>query len=149
MGSTHSSLHYHLVFSTRKRESWFEADFRPPLFAYLGGVVRGLKGVPHAVGGVADHVHLLVGLRPAHCLSDFMRDLKADSSKWIKGKLQRKAFGWQSGYGAFSVGAPDLEKVRQYVLSQEEHHRKLSFEDEYLAFLRRGLVEYDERYLWG
>ncbi|GHC43418.1 IS200/IS605 family transposase [Roseibacillus persicicus] len=148
MPSTHSSLHFHLVFSTKNRENWFEADFRPRLFAYLGGVVKGLEGHAHANGGIANHVHLLVGLKPTHCLSDLMRELKSDSTKWIKGQLNRSSFAWQTGYGAFSVSAPDLEKARNYVLNQEEHHRKQSFQEEYLIFLKRGLVEYDKRYLW-
>ena len=148
MPSTHTSLHYHLVFSTQNREPWFGADFRPKLFAYLGGVIKGLEGHPHAVGGVADHVHLLVGLKPTHCLSDVMRELKAQSSLWTKEQLNRSAFAWQDGYGAFTVSAPDLEKVRKYVLGQEEHHRQTTFQEEYLDFLQRGLVEYDERFLW-
>ena len=148
MPSTHTSLHYHLVFSTQNREPWFDGDFRPKLFAYLGGAIRGLEGHPHAVGGIADHVHLLIGLKPTCCLSNVMRELKAQSSAWIIEQLHRSAFAWQEGYGAFTVSAPDLEKVRKYVLGQEEHHRKTTFQEEYLDFLQRGLVEYDERFLW-
>ena len=148
MPSTHTSLHYHLVFSTKNREPWFEADFRTKLFPYLGGIVKGLEGHPHAVGGVNDHVHLLVGLKPTSCLADAMREVKAQSSHWIKEQLMMSSFAWQEGYGAFSVSAPDLEKVRNYVLKQEAHHRETSFQEEYLSMLERGLVKYDERYLW-
>ncbi|MBK1831560.1 IS200/IS605 family transposase [Verrucomicrobiaceae bacterium R5-34] len=148
MASTHTALYYHLVFSTKKREAWFDAAFRIKLHGYLGGAVSGLDGVPVAVGGVADHVHLLVGLKTTHSLSDFMRELKACSSKWVTGELKRKAFAWQEGYGAFTVSSPDLEKVRLYMLHQEEHHRKVTFKEEYLAMLKRGKVEYDERFLW-
>jgi REP element-mobilizing transposase RayT len=148
MPSTHTSLHYHLVFSTKDREPWLEADFRPKLFAYLGGIVKGMQGHPHAIGGIADHVHLLVGLKATCCLSDVMREVKSESSAWIKGELHHSSFAWQEGYGAFTVSAPDLEKVKNYILNQEEHHRKVTFQDEYRVFLERALVEYDEGYLW-
>ena len=148
MPSTHTSLHYHIVFSTKNREPWFSAEFLPKLHAYLGGIIRNMDGHPHAVGGVADHVHVLTGLKPSHRLSDVMRELKADSSRWIKDELKRTAFAWQDGYGAFTVNAPGLEAARHYVLHQEEHHRKQTFQEEYLEFLKRGLVEYDERFLW-
>ena len=148
MPSTHTALYYHLVFSTKDREPWFEADFLPDLHAYLGGMIRKMDGVALAVGGVADHVHLAVGLKASHTLSDVMRGLKADSSKWIKPTLGRSAFAWQEGYGAFTVGAPGLEKLREYVLNQEERHRVESFQTEYVKMLRQGLVEFDDRYLW-
>jgi REP element-mobilizing transposase RayT len=148
MPSTHTSLYFHIVFSTKQRESWFPPPFRSRLHAYLGGVIRGLDGVPHAVGGVQDHVHILAGLKPVHRLSDVMREIKSDSSRWIKDELGRSAFAWQEGYGAFTFGAPDLENVRRYVLNQEEHHRTRTFQEEYLDLLRRGLVEYHEEHLW-
>jgi putative transposase len=114
----------------------------------MGGIIRSLDGVAHAVGGVADHVHLLVGLRPVHRLSDVMRELKSESSGWVHRELGLPGFAWQEGYGAFSVGAPELGGARSYVLNQEAHHRKKSFQEEYVAMLKRGLVEYDDRYLW-
>jgi putative transposase len=92
MPSTHTSLHYHLVFSTKNREPWFEPAVRPKLHAYLGGIVRGIKGVPHAVGGVGDHVHLSVGLKSGHTLSEVLRELKADTSRWIKSDLSLRGF---------------------------------------------------------
>lgn len=148
MPSTHTSLHFHVVFSTKEREPWFDPEFRPKLFPYLGGVIKGLDGLPHAIGGVSDHVHLSIGLKPTHALSDIVREVKSQSSRWIKDQLGRPAFAWQDGYGAFTFSASDLEKVRDYVLKQEEHHRIVSFQEEYLRFLKRGLVEYDEKYLW-
>ncbi len=148
MPSTHTSLHYHAVFSTKNREPWFPPSIRPKLHAYLGGIVRGMDGVAHATGGVGDHVHVLFGLKATQTLADVMRELKADSSRWIKSDLDLKGFSWQEGYGAFTVGARELEQVRNYVLDQEEHHRKQSFQEEYVAMLKRGLVEYDEAYLW-
>ena len=148
MASTHLSLHYHIVFSTKHREPSLDAAQRPRIHEYLGGTIRGLKGIPHAVGGTADHVHLLLSLRASHALADVMREVKSESSGWIHREIQWAGFGWQEGYGAFTVGAPDLEKVRSYVLSQEEHHRVKTFQQEYVKMLERGMVEYDERFLW-
>src|SRR4051812_11776058 len=148
MPSTHYSLHYHLVFSTKGQEPWLARENRARVHEYIGGGGRGINGVPHAVGGTADHVHLFVGLRATHCLADVMRELKSESSSWVHKELGLSHFGWQEGYGAFTVSASSKEKVRAYVLGQEEHHRKTSFQEEYVAMLRRGLVEYDERYLW-
>lgn len=148
MPSTHTSLHYHVVFSTKNREPWFDPDFLPKLHGYLNGCVTGLGGHSHINGGIADHVHLLVGLKPTHCLAEFMRELKAVSSAWVKESLNRSAFAWQEGYGAFTVSPPDLPKVRRYIANQAEHHRKQSFQEEYVEMLKRGVVEYDARYLW-
>lgn len=148
MPSTHTSLHYHVVFSTKSREPWFNDSNMERVHAYLGGIIREMDGVPHAVGGVADHVHLLIGLKADHTLSVVMRELKSDSSRWIKTELKLNGFAWQEGYGAFTVGATDLETVRSYVLNQREHHRTKSFQEEYVSMLKRGLVEYDGKFLW-
>lgn len=148
MPSTHTSLHYHVVFSTKHREPAFARFIFPDLHAYLGGIIKGVDGVAGAVGGMHDHVHVLMGLKASHCLADVMRVLKSDSSKWLKQDKGIQNFAWQEGYGAFTVSAPDLEKVKQYVLQQEEHHRGRSFQEEYVAMLKRGLVEYDDRFLW-
>lgn len=148
MPSTHLSLHYHLVFSTKDREPWLSPTARARVHEYLGGTVRGLGGVAHAVGGTADHVHVFVGLRATHCLADVMREVKSESSAWIHKEIGLAGFAWQEGYGGFTVSASSLEKVRAYVLRQEEHHRVATFQEEYVGMLQRGLVEYDERYLW-
>ena len=89
-----------------------------------------------------------MGLKATHCLADVMRELKADSSKWLKAEASVANFSWQEGYGAFTVSAPDLEKVKRYVRNQEEHHRVSTFQEEYVALLERGLIEIDDRYLW-
>ena len=148
MPSTHLSLHYHLVFSTKNREPLLNHESCAHIHSYLGGIIRGMNGVAHAIGGVADHVHLLVGLRATHCLADVMRELKSDSSRWVHDEFGLRNFAWQEGYGAFTVSAPDLERVRNYVLRQEEHHREKGFQEEYVEMLKRGLVEYEDRYLW-
>lgn len=148
MASTHLSLHYHLVFSTKNREPCISDEHRDRIHAYIGGIVRGLKGIAHAVGGTSDHVHVFAGLRASHCLADVMREVKSESSGWIHRELEMPGFAWQDGYGGFTVSASRIEAVRSYVLGQQEHHRTKSFQEEYVAMLQRGLVEYDERYLW-
>jgi len=148
MPSTHSSLIYHIVYSTKDRENWFPKDFQPKLHAYIGGIIRGNEATAYAVGGVADHVHLLVGLKTTHSIPDLIRVVKTESSKWIKREISQSAFGWQDGYGIFTVSASGLEKVRRYVLTQEEHHRTMTFQEEYVALLKKCGVEFDERFLW-
>ncbi len=147
MPSTHTNLLYHIIFATKNREPVIEAEWRPRLHEYLGGAVRGLGGVPQDVGGVGDHVHLLLGLKPTHRLSDFMRELKKSSSAWISETIPLPSFHWQEGYAAFTVSASARESVRQYIAGQEEHHRHKTFRDELIGFLQKSGIEYDERYL--
>ena len=148
MPSTHTSLYFHLVFSTKNRLPLITGEWKEKMHAYLGGIVRNQKGVALAVGGVENHVHLLVSLNATHCLSDFMRELKASSSGWIHREIGLKNFAWQVGYGAFTVSPNNLERVKNYVLHQEEHHKKQTFEKEYVGLLKASGVEYDEKYLW-
>jgi REP element-mobilizing transposase RayT len=148
MPSTHLSLHYHIIFSTKDRVPMITVAWRERLHAYLGGVIRNSDGVPEAVGGVADHVHLLIGLRATHNLADVVRDVKSVSSRWVHDEMRTLAFTWQEGYGAFTVSPSQRDPERQYIADQEEHHRRRSFQEEYVELLRRSGVEYDERYLW-
>ncbi len=147
MPSTHTLLLYHLVFATKNREPVISAEWRTRLHEYLGGAVRGLGGTPQGVGGVADHVHILVGLKPTHRLSDFMRDLKKSSSVWIAESTSQKSFHWQEGYAAFTVSASAKPAVQEYIVRQEEHHRHKTFREELIGFLQKSGIEYDERYL--
>ena len=110
-------------------------------------VHRRLGGVPLQVGGVADHVHLLVGLKATHAVADIVREVKKASNSWVQALLDRK-FQWQEGYGAFTVSRGDIGDITDYITSQEEHHRKRTFQEEYLAYLQEQGVEYDPRYLW-
>jgi putative transposase len=147
MPSTHLSIRCHIVFSTKDRRPWIVPAWRPRLHAYLGGIARNLDAAPLAVGGVEDHVHLLLGLRATHRLSDLMREIKHDSSRWVH-EIGCLGFGWQDGYGAFSVGPSELDSIRHYIAAQEAHHRKATFQEEYRELLREHGVEFDERYLW-
>ncbi len=125
-----------------------QKDWRGRLHAYLGGIVPDLGGVPEKINGVEDHVHLLVGLRATHRVADVLKEIKAASSKWVHQELRQSLFVWQEGYGAFTVSASQLEAVKNYIANQEEHHRRKSFQEEYLEFLEQYGVEYDEKYLW-
>jgi len=145
MPSTYLSLNYHLVFSTEKREPMI-SDL-PRMREYLAGIVLGLDGHCRAVGGMPDHVHLLVGLSATHTLANFVRDLKKSSSAWMHDVVGKRDFAWQKGYAAFTVSASAVEEVRAYILNQEEHHRVRTFREEVKAFLDRSGVNYDERYL--
>ena len=146
MGSTFLSLHDHIVFSTKERRPFIKSPWRSNLHEYLGGTVRGLGGIPEIVGGVEDHVHLLVGLRATHCLADFMQALKKASSIWVAEKHEQD-FAWQEGYAAFTVSWTHIEAVRQYIATQEEHHRKTDFVAELKALLDKNGVKYEEKYL--
>lgn len=147
MPSSHVSSNFHLVFSTKERLPLITKDWRDRLHAYMGGIVKGMEAMPLAVGGVADHIHLLVSLKSKHRLDHFLRDLKADSSGWIHTEL-RKKFEWQKGYGAFSVSPSNIEGVKKYIANQERHHARKSFQEEYIELLEASGIEYDEKYLW-
>jgi putative transposase len=147
MPSTHVSLHYHAIFSTKNRFPFIAKNWRASLHEYLGGCIRGLGGVPLQIGGVTDHVHLLVGLKAIHAPADVIREIKKASTSWIRESIDAK-FQWQEGYGAFTVSRRDLQSVVTYITSQEEHHRTKSFQEEYVDFLVEQGIEYDERYLW-
>lgn len=148
MPSTHLSLHFHIVFSTKGRELWIAPAARDRIHEYIGGTIRAMNGIAHSIGGMGDHVHVFAGLRATHCLADITREVKSESSGWIHRELGLAGFAWQEGYGAFTVSASHIEAVRNYILHQEEHHRAVTFQEEYVAMLKRGLVEYDEKYLW-
>jgi len=148
MAKSYCNLLYHLVFSTKNRDAWFEPDARPRVHEYLGGAIKGQGGIPLAVGGTADHVHLFCKLRQDKALSDVLREVKASSSAWIHDTFRTVAFAWQEGYGAFTVSPSQAERLRQYVAGQEAHHRRTTYQQEFLTLLQKHGVAYDERYLW-
>jgi putative transposase len=148
MPSTHLSLHYHIIFSTKDRHPYISEEWRARLHEYLGGLIRSADAVPEAVGGVADHVHLLLGLRATHTLSSFIQDIKQTSSRWIHETIGARDFVWQQGYGAFTVSVSNREAVKEYIVSQPEHHRAKTFQEEYVAFLKKHEIAYKEIYLW-
>lgn len=150
MANTFTSLHYHIVFSTKHREPWIRSDIQDRLWTYLGGIARenGLKAI--LIGGMPDHVHLALAIPPTQAVSKAVQVIKGGSSKWIKDALPgMRGFAWQDGYGAFTVSKSNLDEVVDYIRTQPEHHRVKTFQEEYLAFLVRHGIEYDERYLWN
>ena len=147
MASTFLSLHYHLVFSTKDRYPFIQPQWQERLFEYLGGTIKGLGGFPQALGGVADHLHLLLGLKATHCLADFMRELKKASSTWMHEEMNISTFAWQEGYAAFTVSASSRPGVKKYIVNQAEHHRKKTFREELVDMLQKAGVEYDPKYL--
>lgn len=145
--STYLSLHYHLVFSTKNREGIIAPEWRARLHDYLAGTLRGQGGFPEGAGGVADHVHLLFGLRATHCVADVMRELKKASSAWVHQEIGLPSFAWQEGYAAFTVSATSRNGVKHYIANQEEHHRVKSFREELIEMLNKAGIEYDPQYL--
>jgi putative transposase len=149
MPHTSANLLVHLIFSTKQRCPSIRPDLRTDLFAYLGGIVREMRGVALMVNGTADHVHLLIRIPPVHAVADVARVLKTNSSRWVHEKWPHyRSFAWQTGYGVFSVSESSAPAVMKYIAEQKNHHRKRSFQDEYLEFLRKNRIAFDERYLW-
>ncbi len=147
MSSTFISLHYHIVFSTKQRQPLIDTTWRKRLHEYLGGTVNGLQGYTQGIGGTEDHVHLLVGLKSTHCLADFMRELKKNSSTWVHNEIGFAKFAWQEGYGGFTVSPPARDGVKLYIANQEKHHRKQIFREELVGLLEQAGIEYDEKWL--
>ena len=148
MSSTHLSLHVHVVFSTKNRKPLIDSEWRERLHAYVGGVVRENGVVAKCVGGVEDHLHILLELRATHRLADIMREIKAASSAWVHREIGLQEFRWQDGYGAFTVSPRRRSAVVRYINNQEHHHQRESFEKEYVRVLREAEVVYDPKYLW-
>ena len=149
MPHTFTNLLVHSIFSTKERSPVINSDLKPRLFGYMGGIIRESKGTLIAANGPADHVHLLMLMPQDTALSDLMRVVKANSSRWVHQEWPGlRAFAWQVGYGAFSVSQSNTETVKQYIAEQEEHHRRVSFQEEFVAFLKRHGISYDERFIW-
>ena len=144
-----AKIYTHLVFSTKHREWCLTDEIRPDLHAYMGGTLKGLQCVPIEINSEPDHVHALFLLGRTIALSDAIGRLKTSSNDWLRAQDACWAqFYWQGGYGAFSVSQSGVERMRQYIRHQREHHKRVSFQDKFRAFLRRYQIDYDERYVW-
>ena len=146
-----SNVLIHLVYSTKHRKPWLrDTDLRSELYAYNATILKNDVHSPALIiGGVEDHVHLLIALSRNHAIKDVVGRSKTETSKWMKKQgASHPGFGWQAGYGAFSVSQSNVEQVKQYIANQEEHHRKMSFQDEYRAMCRRHGIEIDEQFVW-
>jgi len=150
MPQSHAQIYLHIVFSTKDRRMFLEdRSIREDLHKYLGGTCNALGYPVLRVGGVADHVHILCRLGRTISVADLVKELKRDSSQWVKTKAPSLAdFYWQNGYGAFSISPSHVEAVRTYIANQEEHHRTESFQDEFRRLLTKYGLEWDERYVW-
>ena len=148
MANTYTQIHLQLIFAVKYREAVINNIWKNELYKYISGIIQQQKHKLIIVNGVADHIHLLIGFRPHQSLADLMQDIKGNSSKWInENHFTRSKFAWQEGYGAFSYSKSHLSNVINYIKNQENHHRKITFIDEYKAFLKTYEVEYDERYI--
>ena len=147
MSHSYAQNHIHLVFSTKNREKFLPSDFLPRLWSYTAGICKNHDLLTFAVGGMEDHVHLLFRLPPTISLANAVTLIKSNSSKWIREK--EKAFAWQEGYGAFSVSSSNIAAVIKYIETQEEHHRKLGFEDEFISLLKKHGMPFDPKYVFG
>ena len=149
MPNTYSQIYIQTVFAVDGRLSLIRPEFKEELYKYITGIVRNQRQKLIAINGMSDHVHILIGLRPAMALADLVREIKADSSdfinrkKWVRGR-----FNWQEGYGAFSYGHSQLYTVIRYINNQEQHHRRRTFKDEYLTWLRKFDVPFEEKYMF-
>ena len=149
MPGTFHQIYIQIVFAVKGRENLISNNWKTELHKYIAGIVKGKGQKSIIVNGMADHIHAFVGLRPAMSISDLVRDMKNNSSNFINGqKLVKGKFEWQEGYGAFSYSHSHIGKVYDYILHQEQHHKKKTFKQEYLQFLKKFEVEYDEKYLF-
>lgn len=149
MGQSLVKNYIHVVFSTKHRKPLIDKEIESDLNKYLGGICRGLDCDPIQVGGYHDHIHILCLLSKKMSLVSFMKDLKSNSSKWIKTKGEKyEDFFWQDGYGAFSISPNRADDVTKYIANQHQHHKQVSFQDEYRALLKEYQTDFDEKYLW-
>lgn len=149
MGSTFTNLLYHVVYSTKYRHNLITPALQAELYPYIGGIIRENRGSLIEIGGMPDHVHLLALFSPTIAVSDMLRLIKTNSSKWANERPDVAGrFEWQTGYAAFSVSQSQAPRVRQYIQRQQEHHRVHSFKEEFIGLLRKHNIQYDERYLF-
>ena len=150
MAHSYVSSLYHCIFSTKERRKTISAELQERLWPYIGGIARENKMKALAIGGVADHIHILLSLPSTIDIAKTMQLVKGGSSKWVHEHFPtRRTFAWQEGYGAFSVGVSQVDATRQYIANQCEHHRTKTFKEEFLAILAKHEIDYDPRYVWG
>jgi putative transposase len=147
MSHTFTKNHQHIVFSTAERRRLIETALQPKLWAYIGGICRNHGIFVRAIGGIEDHLHMLIELPPTIAVAKAVLTVKSNSSKWMNG--MHRAFAWQKGYAAFSVSASNIQTVERYVNNQEAHHQKISYEDEIILLLKRHGVAFDPKFVFG
>lgn len=149
MPHTYTNLLYHCAFSTKNRRSLIADPVQPELWAHMGGIARSNDFKALAVGGTDNHCHMLLVLPPTLPISKAVQLIKAGSSKWMREHPGREQFAWQEAYGAFTIGESQVPHTIEYIQTQREHHGRVSFEDEFRAFLQKNQVEFDECYVFG
>ena len=149
MANTYTQLYIQFVFAVKYREAMLLSSFKTELHQYIGGIINHNKHKLLAINGMPDHLHVLISMKPSQSMSELMQDIKGSSSKWINEKKFLKVkFEWQEGFGAFSYSKSHVNKVIDYIKNQEVHHKKETFRDEYLKFLKAFEIDYDERYIF-
>ena len=149
MPNTYTQIHIQYVFAVKYRTGLIQKVWKNELYKYMTGIIQNQNHKLLAINGMADHIHILIGLRPNQSISDLAKSIKQNSSLWInEQKLSKGKFAWQEGYGAFSYARSNIDKVVTYIENQEEHHRKKSFLEEYTDFLKAFEIEYEEKYLF-
>ncbi len=149
MANTYTQIHIQAVFAVRNRDCIIHKDWKDELYKYMTGIIQNHHHKVLAINGMPDHVHIFFGMRPTQSLSELMQDVKGDSSKWINSRgFVKGKFSWQEGYGAFSYGMSQLNNVIQYIENQEAHHKKKTFNEEYLELLTEFEIDYNETFLF-
>lgn len=149
MANTYTQMYIQIVFAVKRRQNLIQNKWKDELHKYICGIVNGKGQKVYAIGGVEDHIHILVSIKPNIAISDLVRDIKANSSKWInENEFVRGKFQWQEGFGAFSYAQSQLDTVIAYINNQEKHHEKRTFKDEYMEQLQKFEIEFDENYLF-
>ena len=149
MSQSLSKLYVHLVFHVKNNQIFIRPEEETELYAYMGGIIKQLSSDPICINGIKNHVHILATMSKNISLADFLKEIKRSSSRWIKTKhAHYKYFEWQGGYSGYSVSQSKVKDVEKYIANQKEHHKKVSFKEEYVRFLKEYGVDFDENYLW-
>lgn len=149
MPNTYSQIYIQIVFAVQNRNALIDGIWEEQLYKYIAGIVQNKEQKMIAVNGMPDHIHIFIGMKPTCCISDLVREIKKSSSTFIKdNQLSAKPFNWQEGFGAFSYSHSNVDAVYNYVMNQKEHHKKQTFKEEYIAFLKKFEVEHNEKYLF-
>jgi putative transposase len=149
MAGTFSQIYIQIVFAVQNRDAAISPEWEERLYQYISGIIRKKEQKMIAINGMPDHIHLFIGMQPSCCLSDLVREVKKSSNEFIQdNKFVKYKFSWQEGYGAFSYGHSQIDVVAKYVMNQKEHHKKVNFKEEYIAFLKKFEIKYNEKFLF-
>jgi REP element-mobilizing transposase RayT len=149
MANTYTQLYFHIIFAVKRRENYISSEWKNELYKYITGIVSNKKQKLMIINGMPNHIHILIGTKPNCNLSDLVRDIKANSSKWInEKKFIRQRFEWQTGFGAFTISQSQIPKIVNYIKTQEEHHQIKTFREEYVEFLNAYKIDFNPEYIF-